>query len=139
MPALLRASVRPVFALLERLMFARYLIASVCALSSDLIVFLALDHGGATPMVAALGGYAVGLVVHWIISTRFVFHLDGRPTHAQRIGFIASAAVGLGSTMVLVGALSAIGVIPAIAKLLSVPVSFLSVYAIRKYGIFSKA
>lgn len=125
--------------LFERLMFARYLLASICALSSDFIVFLALDHGGAASMIAALGGYAVGLIIHWIISTRFVFDLYGGPTHRQRIGFVASAAVGMGLTMALVGALSAVGVIPAIAKLASVPASFLSVYAIRKYGIFSRA
>ncbi|NML10496.1 GtrA family protein [Sphingobium sp. AR-3-1] len=126
-------------ALFARLMFARYLLASVCALSSDFATFLILDHGGAAPMIAALGGYLVGLVVHWVISTRFVFDLAHGPTHAQRIGFVVSAAVGMGITMALVGALSAIGLAPPIAKLLSVPASFLTVYAIRKYGIFGKA
>ncbi|BBD01216.1 MULTISPECIES: GtrA family protein [Sphingobium] len=126
-------------ALLARLMFARYLLASICALGSDFATFLMLDHGGAAPMMAALGGYLVGLIVHWIISVRFVFDLTDGPTHAQRIGFVLSAGVGMGITMVLVGALSAVGILPAIAKLLSVPVSFLSVYAIRKYGIFARA
>ena len=41
--------------------------------------------------------------------------------------------------MVLVGGLSAVGIAPAIAKLISVPASFLSVYAIRKYGIFARS
>jgi putative flippase GtrA len=126
-------------ALLARLMFARYLLASICALTSDFAIFLALDHGGAAPMVAALGGYASGLIVHWVISIRFVFDLAGGPTHAQRIGFVVSALIGMSITLALVGALSAIGMAPAIAKLLSVPVSFLSVYAIRKYGIFARA
>jgi putative flippase GtrA len=126
-------------ALLARLMFARYLLASIAALGSDFATFLMLDHGGVAPMMAALGGYLVGLIVHWVISTRFVFDLDGGPTHAQRIGFVLSAGVGMGITMALVGALSAVGILPAIAKLLSVPASFLSVYAIRKYGIFSRA
>ncbi|MEC3950922.1 GtrA family protein [Sphingobium sp. HWE2-09] len=126
-------------ALLARLMFARYLLASICALTSDFAIFLALDHGGAPPMIAALGGYASGLIVHWVISIRFVFDLAGGPTHAQRIGFVVSALIGMSITLALVGALSAIGMAPAIAKLLSVPVSFLSVYAIRKYGIFARA
>lgn len=135
----MHAPLRDLRVLIERLMFARYLLASICALGSDFILFLTLDHHGATPMIAALGGYAVGLIVHWIVSIRFVFDLDGRPTHAQRIGFVISAAVGLGITLSLVGALSAVGTAPAVAKLLAVPVSFLSVYAIRKYGIFAKA
>ena len=126
-------------ALLARLMFARYLLASIAALACDFATFLILDHGSAAPMIAALGGYLVGPIVHWVISVRFVFDLAGGPTHVQRIGFVVSAAIGLGITMALVGALSAVGVAPAIAKLLSVPVSFLSVYAIRKYGLFGKA
>lgn len=126
-------------ALLARLMFARYLLASIAALACDFATFLILDHGGAAPMIAALGGYLVGLIVHWVISVRFVFDLTGGPTHVQRIGFVVSAVIGMGITMALVGALSAVGVVPAVAKLLSVPVSFLSVYAIRKYGLFGKA
>lgn len=131
----LRALAAPI----ARLMFARYLLASICALSCDFAAFLALDRGGASPVTAAVGGYGVGLVVHWLISTRFVFALDQRPTHAQRIGFVASAMLGMGVTMILVGALSALGLAPPLAKLLSVPVSFLTVYAIRKYGVFIRA
>ncbi|WP_416462614.1 GtrA family protein [Sphingomonas sp. VDB2] len=125
-------------ALVARLMFARYLLASIAALASDFATFLALDHSGAWPVVAALGGYTVGLIVHWMISVRFVFDLGDGPTHGQRLGFIASAMIGMGITMALVGALSALGLSPALAKLASVPVSFLSVYAIRKYGIFAR-
>lgn len=122
-----------------RFMVARYLVASVCALSSDMIVFLAIDRIGALPMLAALGGYLAGMGVHWAISVRFVF-LAGEArsaTHAQRLGFIASALFGMAITMGLVGALSAAGMTPAVAKLASVPVSFFSVYAIRKYGVFA--
>lgn len=126
-------------ALLARLMFARYLLASVCALFADFASFLALDHMGAIPLAAAVGGYAVGLVIHWAISIRFVFVTGDGPSHAQRVGFVASALLGMGVTMLMVSALSALGLVPAIAKLLSVPVSFLSVYAIRKYGVFARA
>jgi len=45
----------------------------------------------------------------------------------------------MGITLAMVGGLSMVGVAPAIAKLLSVPVSFLTVYAIRKYGVFARA
>ncbi|MDX3901289.1 MAG: GtrA family protein [Sphingobium sp.] len=122
-----------------RFMVARYLVASVCALASDMIVFLALDRAGVTPMAAALGGYMAGMGVHWTISVRFVFlgHAARGVTPAQRIGFVASALLGMGVTMALVGVLSAVGVAPAIAKLASVPVSFFTVYAIRKYGVFA--
>jgi putative flippase GtrA len=130
---------RVLMALVARLMFARYLLASICALSSDMALFLMLDHVGAAPMLAAFGGYAIGLIVHWTISIRFVFDTGTGPTHAQRVGFVASALLGMGITLAMVGGLSMVGVAPAIAKLLSVPVSFLTVYAIRKYGVFARA
>jgi putative flippase GtrA len=130
---------QPLVALAMRLTLARYLLASVCALSSDFAAFLMLGHLGAPPMLAACGGYALGLVVHWIVSVRFVFDTGAGASHAQRIGFVMSALVGMGLTMACVGALSAAGVTPALAKLLSVPVSFFTVYAIRKYGIFARA
>lgn len=130
---------RVLTALVARLMFARYLLASICALSSDMALFLMLDHFGAAPMLAAFGGYAIGLAVHWMISIRFVFDTGTGPTHAQRAGFVASALLGMGITLAMVGGLSLTGVAPTIAKLLSVPVSFLTVYAIRKYGVFARA
>nr|WP_301287198.1 GtrA family protein [Sphingobium sp. OAS761] len=119
--------------------FARYLLASICALSSDMAVFLLLDRMGSAPMLAAFGGYAAGLVVHWAISIRYVFDTGAGPTHAQRAGFVATALLGMGITLAMVGGLSAVGLAPPVAKLLSVPVSFLTVYAIRKYGVFARA
>jgi putative flippase GtrA len=131
----LRAAVLPV----ARLMFARYLLASIIALASDFALFLLLDRLGLPPVAAACGGYAGGLLVHWAISVRFVFDTGAGPSHGQRLAFIASALLGMGMTMAMVGALSLVGTAPALAKLLSVPVSFLIVYAIRKYGVFARA
>ncbi len=125
--------------LAARLMFARYLLASICALASDMGLFLLLDRMGAPPMLAAFGGYALGLLVHWILSIWFVFDTGAGPTHAQCAGFVASAVLGMGITVAIVGALSALHILPALAKLASVPVSFLTVYAIRKYGVFARA
>lgn len=123
--------------LVARFMLARYLAASACALSSDMALFLALDRASAGPVAAALCGYALGLVVHWTISSRYVFDTRAGPTHGQRVGFVASALVGMALTMAMVGGLSAAGIIPALAKLMSVPASFIAVYAIRKYGVFA--
>lgn len=135
MASRLRAAVLPV----ARLMFARYLLASIIALASDFALFLLLDRLGLPPVAAACGGYAGGLLVHWAISVRFVFDTGAGPSHGQRLAFIASALLGMGMTMAMVGALSLVGTAPALAKLLSVPVSFLTVYAIRKYGVFARA
>ena len=135
--------VRMLALLVARLTFARYLLASICALSSDMALFLMLDHMGAPPLVSAFGGYTGGLLVHWTISIHYVFDINTEyrsgPTHAQRVAFIASALLGLVLTLGIVGGLGIIGIAPTTAKLLSIPISFLTVYAIRKYGIFARA
>ncbi|HEX7876832.1 MAG TPA: GtrA family protein [Sphingobium sp.] len=126
-------------AVVARFTFIRYLLASICALCSDMLLFLALLRLDLHPAAAAFAGYATGLLVHWLISIRFVFVAAEPPTHAQRIGFVVSALIGMGITLALVSGLTVAGVAPAIAKLASVPVSFLTVYAIRKYGVFGSA
>ena len=125
--------------LLTRFTFTRYLLASVCALAVDMLLFLALLRLNLHPTVAAFAGYATGLFIHWLISIRFVFISSGRATHAQRVGFVASAVIGMGITLGVVSGLTFAGLAPEIAKLLAVPVSFLAVYAMRKYGVFASA
>lgn len=139
MPIWVRSMAEPLNAVIGRFTFTRYLLASIVALSTDFALFMMLNHMGLPPAVAALGGYSAGLVLHWLISVHFVFAIQAPATHAQRIAFIISALIGMVITMTLVGGLSGLGVPPAAAKLMAVPVSFLSVYAIRKYGIFARA
>lgn len=126
-------------AIFSRFMLIRYLLASIIALSSDMLLFLALIGFHLHPAAAAFAGYVVGIFVHWLISVRFVFLSAESATHMQRIGFILSAVVGMGVTLVIVSGATAAGVAPAVAKLLAIPVSFLTVYAIRKYGVFASA
>jgi putative flippase GtrA len=126
-------------AIFARFTFLRYLLASVCALCCDMLLFLALIRMEAHPALAGFAGYSAGLLVHWLISTRFVFLSAGQATHGQRVGFIVSAVIGMGITLVLISGLTAIGAAPAIAKLFAIPASFLAVYAIRKYGVFAAA
>lgn len=119
-------------------MLARYLLASICALSLDMALFLGLSRAGLPNAIAATGGYGAGLLLHWVISTRFVFACD-RPSHTQRLAFVASAAVGLLVTIIIIEFLSRLGLGQAISKLFAIPVSFGAVYAIRKYGVFGTA
>lgn len=124
---------------IARFTFTRYLVASVIALCGDMLLFLGLLKADVTPAAAGFAGYAGGLLLHWMISIRFVFTPSDRATHGQRLGFVASAIIGLAITTGLISGLSATGLAPALAKLVAVPVSFLAVYAIRKYGVFSAA
>jgi putative flippase GtrA len=121
-----------------RFMFARYLLASVCALSLDMGLFLALSGADVPSALAACGGYVAGLLLHWAISIRFVFACE-RPSHMQRVAFLMSAIAGLPITVAIIETITYFGLGLAIAKLIAIPISFGTVYAIRKHGIFSPA
>jgi putative flippase GtrA len=136
--ALFRAVARRAGTIGAQFMIARYLLASICALSLDMALFLGLSRAGLPNAIAATGGYGAGLLLHWVISTRFVFACE-RPSHTQRLAFVASAAVGLLVTIIIIEFLSRLGLGQAISKLFAIPVSFGAVYAIRKYGVFGTA
>ncbi|GLV22304.1 hypothetical protein TomMM35A_21530 [Sphingobium sp. TomMM35A] len=120
-----------------RFTLVRYVLASLCALCADMLLFLALLRIDVPPTLAGAIGYTGGLLLHWLISVRFVFPSAVGPTTKQRLGFVVSAVVGIGVTSGLISALGAAGMAPAMAKLFAIPVSFLAVYAIRKYGVFA--
>ena len=124
-------------AVAARFTLVRYVLASLCALCGDMLLFLALLRIDVSPTLAGAIGYTGGLLLHWMISVRSVFPSSAGPTNRQRLGFAVSAGVGIGVTSGLISALGAAGVTPAAAKLFAIPASFLSVYAIRKYGVFA--
>lgn len=130
--------------LIQRFTMTRYLLASVAALGIDMAVFMAITAMGWPPMLSAFAGYATGIMLHWSISIRYVFRTGGddpqrltnNVTHGQRFAFFASALLGMGITMAVVGGLTTLGVHAAAAKSVAIGLSFLTVYAIRKYGVF---
>ena len=58
---------------LRQIVLLRYAFASVGALAVDIGIFLALLPAGASPVVASVMGYGVGIMIHWILSIRMVF------------------------------------------------------------------
>lgn len=120
--------------------YSRYLLASVGSLACDLGVFLLLLHTGMPPMAASAGGYSVGILVHWLFSTRFVF--DGGMASAgvvrvrQKGLFVLTALLGLAITVAIVGTGARLGLDPRIAKLIAVAISFQATYLARRATIF---
>lgn len=126
-------------ALLNRFSITRYLLASVVSLAVDVALFMLLVAFLFDPGWASAAGYSAGIVVHWFISSNFVFpgkRRDGAALQLQRFGFIASALLGLGITVSMVSGLTSVGVLPVLAKAAAVAVSFFAVYLTRKYGVF---
>lgn len=126
-------------AILNRFSLTRYLLASVVSLAFDVALFMVLVAFLVDPGWASAAGYSAGIVVHWLISSSFVFPgkaRDGAALQLQRLGFIATAVLGLGITVSIVSGLTSAGVLPVMAKAAAVAVSFFAVYLTRKYGVF---
>ena len=126
-------------AVLNRFSITRYLLASIVSLAFDVALFMVLVAFVFDPGWASAAGYSAGIVVHWLISSSFVFPgkaRQGAALHLQRIGFIATAILGLGITVSIVSWLTDLGIMPAAGKGAAVFVSFFAVYLTRKFGVF---
>jgi putative flippase GtrA len=123
----------------QQFTLTRYLAASVIALAFDLAVFGMGISLGFDPALASAVGYCLGIVVHWLVSAQYVFvgkRRDGAALQLQRALFAGSALVGLGITVGVVALASASGLSTMTAKGAAVGISFLAVYALRKWGVF---
>ena len=126
-------------AVLHRFSITRYLLASIISLAFDVALLLILVDFNTDPGIASAAGYSAGILVHWLISSSFVFPgktRQGAALQLQRLGFIGTAILGLGITVAIVSALTEIGIMPVVAKGVAVVVSFFAVYVTRKYGVF---
>ncbi len=123
----------------HRFTLSRYLVASVAALAVDVAVYFALVGLNLSTAIASGVGYSAGIMVHWLISSQIVFVgkvREGIAKHLQRALFAGSALLGLGITVGVVAVLSNFGSDPATAKLVAIIISFIAVYAVRKWGVF---
>ncbi len=125
---------------LRQVVLVRYILASVGALAVDMGTFLALLSSGVPPVAASAMGYAIGIAVHWVLSSRKVFadHVasGGMERTRQKAMFVVSALIGLGVTTLIVGGASAAGLDPRVAKLCAIVVSFAVTWLLRKRVVF---
>lgn len=118
-----------------------YLAASGLSLCVDAGLFLLLLRSGLAPVGASALGYGMGILVHWLVSSRLVF-ADGTAArgtsdrHRQKLFFVGSALVGLAVTTAIVGTGSLIGLDPRIAKLIAIVISFQTTYLLRRHIVF---
>ena len=134
------AMVLPMFNRLRQITLVRYILASVGALAVDMGSFLGLLTAGLPPIAASALGYGLGIVAHWILSSRKVFAdqvaSSGPERTRQKAMFVVSALLGLGLTTLIVGSASAAGLDPRLAKLGAIVVSFAATWILRKRVVF---
>ncbi len=120
--------------------FARYVAASVIALAADASSFFVMLHAGLAPALAAASGFAVGIVVHWLVSSRVMFATGvmaaGPERRRQQALFLASALLGLGLTTLIVGVGAHVAINPLLAKAVAVAVSFGTTSRLRYLYVF---
>ena len=134
------------FALLTRLAdirALRYLLASVGALAVDIGVFLALLGTAMAPALASAIGYCAGILAHWLLSSRTVFHhtvaAGGMARTRQKALFVVSALAGLLLTTAIVAASGAAGIDPRVGKLIAIALSFALTWWLRAVVVFRAA
>ncbi|WEK45370.1 MAG: GtrA family protein [Candidatus Andeanibacterium colombiense] len=121
----------------------RYLLASVIALGADMGSFFAMYALGVFLPAAYAASYTLGILVHWLISSRLVFADTvaerGLARTRQKALFVGSALMGLALTTA-VGSLSVYaGVHPVMGKLIAVAASFVLTWLLRIKVVFRDA
>lgn len=118
----------------------RYGLASVAALAVDMGAFLLLLSAQMTAASASALAYSLGIVTHWVLSSRAVFTdtvaARGPQRTRQKALFVGSALVGLALTTAIVGLGDAAGLDPRLAKLAAIVVSFTATWLLRSKVVF---
>ena len=125
---------------LRQVTLLRYAIASLGALAVDMGSFLALLGAHMPPTAASAIGYTLGIVAHWLLSSRKVFADQIAPAGPartrQKALFLISALIGLALTTLIVGFATRFGADPRIAKLLAIVTSFAATWLLRQRVVF---
>ncbi len=120
--------------------FIRYLLASVGALAVDVGSFLVLLSLSVLPVAASAVSYSLGIVAHWLLSSRTVFSDSvaqrGTERMKQKALFVISALAGLALTTAIVGVADMSGLDPRLAKLAAIGASFLLTWLLRSRVVF---
>ena len=125
---------------LQRIRLLRYGFASVAALAVDMGLFLALLAFAVPAAMGSAIAYSVGILTHWLISSRAVFNDSvaqrGPERTRQKALFVGSALAGLALTTAIVGLGEIAGIDPRLAKLVAIVVSFAVTWLLRSRVVF---
>lgn len=120
--------------------FVRYLVASAVALGADAGSFFVMYRLGAFVPAAYAASYSLGILVHWLISSRLVFAdavaERGTERTRQKAMFVISALMGLVLTIAIGSAAVYAGLHPMIGKLMAIVASFMLTWMLRAKLVF---
>ena len=95
---------------------------------------------GVLPAAASALSYSLGILAHWLLSSRTVFSdtvaQRGAERTKQKAMFVISALAGLALTTAIVGGADISGIDPRLAKLVAIGASFLLTWLLRSKMVF---
>lgn len=121
---------------------SRYTVVSILSLVLDFTIFLALADAGYRAAIAGVIGYTIGMLLHFSLSTRFVFKRMSCAKSDTRLftEFVASGVVGLLITAAVISmATDMLSLSAFIAKVFAVVMSFAAVFVLRRSVVFSES
>ena len=125
---------------LSDLTILRYLLASIGALAVDMGSFLGLMAVGLAATPASAAGYSLGILAHWLLSSRAVFTdrvaQSGIARTRQKVLFVVSALAGLALTTGIVASTQALSIDPRAGKLVAIVLSFALTWWLRNVVVF---
>ena len=133
-----RARVDDLIGILHQL--GRYTFVSAAALALDVAIYAILVGAGWRAALAGAIGYAIGLALHFSLSTRFVFDASRTAKSSWRLfaEFVATGLVGIAITAAIIAlATEILHLGAALAKLAAVAASFAAVYLMRRSIVFA--
>ncbi len=118
----------------------RYFAASCLALGADALLYTVLIRlAGVHYMAAAPAGFLLGLALHYVLSTRWVF--SARSVTNARVEFIVFSLIGIGGLLlnqvVIYIGVEWLHLAPELAKVASAGASYVFNYGARKALLFS--
>ena len=119
---------------------SHYTVVSVVALGVDLAVFNVALFASMRASLAGIVGYTAGLLLHYILSRRFVFKAaDTAKGDLRRFGeFALTGCAGLAITWAVIGLATDVALLPAmLGKIAAVATSFVVVFLLRRGIVFA--
>jgi putative flippase GtrA len=117
-----------------------YTVVSIIALGVDLTIFNSLILANARATLAGIIGYTAGMIVHYVLSARYVFDTKNSDKGEARrfTEFALSGAVGLAITWALIHLATEVAHLPAMAgKIAAIGTSFIVVFLLRRGIVFA--
>lgn len=119
---------------------SRYTVISALALGVDFACYLALADAKYPAPIAGVIGYAIGMLLHFSLSTRYVFKKQacGKSDGRLFTEFVISGAAGIFLTAAVITVATGIFHLSALtAKFCAVAISFIGVFLLRRSVVFA--